>query len=460
MFGSAQKRSVVNNYVNSPSHRQPELDELVKRVSEVRSVVCRDRVAEAHLALQDIIMGCVDPSIAVRKSRENLSLDLMSLVVEQLGNKQIYLNMPERNELIKRLVDDMLGLGPLEPLLADDEISEIMVNGPKHIFVERNGKIERCDSTFRNDAHIIAVATRIVSAIGRRVDESVPLCDARLADGSRVNIIIPPLAIDGPTITIRKFSRNKLTLEKMLQLGTLSEPMVKLLNIFSKSRVNILISGGTGSGKTTLLNALSQMIDHGERIVTIEDAAELQLQQPHVVRLETRLSNLEGRGEVTMRDLVKNSLRMRPDRIIIGETRGSEALDMLQAMNTGHDGCMSTVHANKPKEALMRLENLVSMASANLSALAIRQQIASAIDVIIQVSRLHDGSRRITHISEVKGMKGNVIVLQDLFTSKIMGEQNDGKLIVEFTNNGNKSHCLPKAANYGLDKLLLEALAA
>ena len=305
---------------------------------------------------------------------------------------------------------------------------------------------------------MLSIATRIVTAIGRRIDESSPLCDARLADGSRVNIIIPPLAIDGSTITIRKFSKKKITLDTMLSFGSISPQMAKVLRIAGRCRLNILISGGTGSGKTTLLNALSQMIDNGERVVTIEDAAELQLQQPHVVRLETRPANLEGNGEVTMRDLVKNALRMRPDRIIVGETRGGEALDMLQAMNTGHDGSMSTVHANRPREAIMRLENLVGMASANLSPRAIRQQIAAAVDMIIQVSRMRDGSRRITYISEITGMEGEVITMQDLYTCEVTGETADGKLTVDFKPHGLRPHCLPKAAYFGLDKQLMETM--
>jgi pilus assembly protein CpaF len=279
-----------------------------------------------------------------------------------------------------------------------------------------------------------------------------------LADGSRVNIIIPPLAIDGPAITIRKFAKKKITLEAMIKFGSISPVMAKVLRIFGRCRLNILISGGTGSGKTTLLNALSQMIDHGERVVTIEDAAELQLQQPHTVRLETRPANLEGHGEITMRDLLKNSLRMRPDRIIVGETRGGEAVDMLQAMNTGHDGSLSTVHANRPREALMRLENMVGLAGVNLSPRAIRQQIASAIDLIIQVSRMRDGSRRVTQISEITGMEGDVVTMQDLFVCEVTGEAPDGKLIVEFKNSGLRPHCLPKAAYFGLDKQLMEAM--
>ncbi len=418
----------------------------------------RSSVDQAKTKLQPIVLERIDTSAAAKMSREDLGRDLTGLVTELLLEQKIQLNAAERQELVTQLLDDMLGLGPLEPLLADETISEIMVNGPKQVYIEQKGRLTLSDVRFRDNAHVLAIATRIVTAIGRRIDESSPLCDARLMDGSRVNIIIPPLAIDGPTITIRKFSKKKIMLDTMVKFGSMSPQMAKVLRIVGRSRVNILISGGTGSGKTTLLNALSQMIDHGERIVTIEDAAELQLQQPHVVRLETRPANLEGHGEITMRDLLKNALRMRPDRIIVGETRGGEAIDMLQAMNTGHDGSLSTVHANRPREALMRLENMVGLAVANLSPRAIRQQIASAVDMIIQVSRMRDGSRRITHISEITGMEGEVITMQDLFTCEVVGEAADSKLTVDFKNHGLRPHCLPKAAYYGLDKQLLESL--
>jgi pilus assembly protein CpaF len=418
----------------------------------------RASVEQAKLKLQPIVLERIDTSAAAKLPREELSRDLTGLIADLLNETKIQLNTAERAELVKQLLDDMLGLGPLEPLLADESISEIMVNGAKRVFIENQGKLTLSDVQFRDNAHVLSVATRIVTAIGRRIDESSPLCDARLADGSRVNIIIPPLAIDGATITIRKFAKKKITLDTMLKFGSLSPSMAKVLRIAGRARLNILISGGTGSGKTTLLNALSQMIDHGERVVTIEDAAELQLQQPHVVRLETRPPNLEGHGEVTMRDLVKNSLRMRPDRIIVGETRGGEALDMLQAMNTGHDGSMSTVHANRPREAIMRLENLVGMAGANLSPRAIRQQIASAIDMIIQVSRMRDGSRRVAYITEITGMEDETITMQDLYTCEVMGEMPDGKLNVEFKNHGLRPYCLPKAAYFGLDRQLMETI--
>ncbi len=418
----------------------------------------RASVDQAKLKLQPMVLERIDTSAAARMAREDLARDLSGLVAELLNETRIQLNGAERQELVIRLLDDMLGLGPLEPLLADETISEIMVNGPKQVYIEHKGKLILSDVQFRDNAHVLAIATRIVTAIGRRIDESSPLCDARLADGSRVNIIIPPLAIDGPTITIRKFSKKKITLDTMIMFGSISPAMAKVLRIVGRCKLNVLISGGTGSGKTTLLNAMSQMIDHGERVVTIEDAAELQLQQPHVVRLETRPANLEGHGEITMRDLLKNALRMRPDRIIVGETRGGEAVDMLQAMNTGHDGSLSTVHSNRPREALTRLENMVGLAGHNLAPRAIRQQIASAIDMIIQVSRMRDGSRRVTHITEITGMEGEVVTMQDLFTCEVTGEAPDGKLIVEFKNHGLRPHCLPKAAYFNLDKQLLEAV--
>ena len=418
----------------------------------------RASVDLAKLKLQPLVLERIDTSQAARMAREDLQRDLGLLVADLIVENRMQLNGAERQELVVRLLDDMLGLGPLEPLLADETISEIMVNGPKQVYIEHKGKLILSDVTFRDNAHVLGIATRIVTAIGRRIDESSPLCDARLADGSRVNIIVPPLAIDGPAITIRKFSKKKITLDTMVKFGSISQQMAKVLRVCGRCKLNILISGGTGSGKTTLLNALSQQIDNGERVVTIEDAAELQLQQPHVVRLETRPANLEGNGEITMRDLLKNALRMRPDRIIVGETRGGEAVDMLQAMNTGHDGSFSTVHSNRPREALTRLENMVGLAEVNLAPRAIRQQIASAIDMVVQVSRMRDGSRRVTHISEITGMEGDVVTMQDLFTCEVTGEAPDGKLIVEFKNHGLRPHCLPKAAYFSLDKQLIEAM--
>ncbi|MGE0252100.1 MAG: ATPase, T2SS/T4P/T4SS family [Dongiaceae bacterium] len=425
---------------------------------EGRSAASRDQVEIAKKQIQPLIISRIDIAAAVKLSRAELAQQLTVLANEMLGEMKIHLNMAEQRDLVTLMLNDMLGLGPLEPLLADETVNDIMVNGPQQVYAERRGKLELTEVKFTDNNHVMNICTRIVSRIGRRIDEANPLCDARLEDGSRVNIIIPPLALDGPSISIRKFSKKSITLDRMVQTQNISPEMATVLKIAARSRLNIIISGGTGSGKTTLLNALSQLIDVGERIVTIEDAAELQLQQPHVVRLETRPPNLEGEGEITMRDLVKNSLRMRPDRIILGEVRGEESFDMLQAMNTGHDGSLATLHANRPREALMRLENMVGMASANLAPKAIRMLIASAVHLIIQVSRMRDGVRRITHISEVIGMEGDVITTQDLFLYEFSGEGEDGKLKGIFRPTGLRPHFTPRAEYYGLHKPLLEAM--
>jgi pilus assembly protein CpaF len=422
------------------------------------ATVSKASVEEAKAKIQPMVVDRIDIGAAARLDREELGRQIGELIGEILREEKIRLNQREQKDLVELLLDDMLGLGPLEPLLADESVTDIMVNGPSQVYVERKGKLDLTDVKFRDNAHVMNVCSRIVSQVGRRVDESQPLCDARLMDGSRVNIIIPPLAIDGPSISIRKFSKKGITLDIMAKQRNLSDKMAKVLKIAARCRLNILISGGTGSGKTTLLNAMSQLIDIGERIVTIEDAAELQLQQPHVVRLETRPPNLEGVGEINMRDLVKNSLRMRPDRIILGEVRGPEALDMLQAMNTGHDGSLGTVHANRPREALTRLENMIGMASVNLPAKAVRTQIASAIDMIVQVSRMRDGMRRITSVMEVVGMEGDVITTQDLYSFEFEGEDAQGNLRGQFKSSGLRPHFLPKAAYFGLDRALMEAM--
>jgi len=416
-------------------------------------------VREAAEQIRPQLVERIDAAAAASLPRHELISQINGLVGDLLAEKGLRLNQAERKSLVANLVNDMMGLGPLEPLLANKEISEIMVNGPNQVYVEMKGKLTLTDVTFRDDRHLLNICTRIVSWVGRRVDESSPMCDARLKDGSRVNIIIPPLAIDGAAISIRKFSEKKITLHDYIKFGSISPKMLTVLQIAGRCKLNILISGGTGSGKTTLLNALSSMIDGGERVVTIEDAAELQLQQPHVVRLETRPANLEGEGEVTIRDLVKNALRMRPDRIILGECRGAEAIDMLQAMNTGHDGSMSTIHANNPREALSRLENMISMGGFNLPPKAMRMQIASAIDIICQVSRMRDGGRRITYVSEVVGIEGDVITMQDLFVYKYKGEDAGGRLIGDFEATGVRPKLSEKAAYFGLEKALLEALA-
>jgi pilus assembly protein CpaF len=428
------------------------------RGQDASSVASKQSVEEAKLKIQPLVVDRIDIGAAAKLERAELGRQIGELVAEILREERIRLNQREQKDLVELLLDDMLGLGPLEPLLADEGITDIMVNGPFQVYVERKGKLDLTDVKFRDNQHVLNICSRIVSQVGRRVDESQPLCDARLLDGSRVNIIIPPLAIDGPSISIRKFSKKGITLDIMARQRNVSENMAKVMKIAARCRLNILISGGTGSGKTTLLNAMSQLIDVGERIVTIEDAAELQLQQPHVVRLETRPPNLEGAGEINMRDLVKNALRMRPDRIILGEVRGPEALDMLQAMNTGHDGSLGTVHANRPREALTRLENMIGMASVNLPAKAVRTQISSAIDMIVQVSRMRDGMRRITHIMEVVGMEGDVITTQDLYVFEFEGEDTQGNIKGNFKSSGLRPHFMPKAAYFGLDRALMEAM--
>jgi pilus assembly protein CpaF len=415
-------------------------------------------VEDARNKVEPLVMERLDVSAASQLPRDELSHQLREIVAEVLGEQRVRLNASEQGAVVELLLDDMLGLGPLEPLLADEGITDIMINGANQVYIERKGKLELSDVRFRNNDHVLNIARRIVSIIGRRVDETVPLVDARLQDGSRVNIIIPPLAIDGPSISIRKFAKKSITLDIMVNQSNVSDTMGTVLKIASRSRLNILISGGTGSGKTTLLNALSQLIEQSERIVTIEDAAELQLLQPHVVRLETRPPNLEGTGEITMRDLVKNALRMRPDRIILGEVRGAEAVDMLQAMNTGHDGSLGTVHANRPREALTRLENMVGMAGINLPAKAVRTQIAAAIDMIVQVSRMRDGMRRVTHVTEIIGMEGDIITTQDLFTYEFEGEGLDGMLKGNFKSSGLRPHFTPKASYFGLDRRLMECM--
>ena len=422
------------------------------------SGLSRSKVEQARRAVQPMVMSRIDLAAAVSLPRNELVRQLEGVVGELLVEHRIQLNRPEQADLVYQIVNDMMGLGPLEPLLEDDAITDIMINGPKQVYIEKKGKLDLSSVTFEDNAHLLNICNRIVSRVGRRVDEASPICDARLLDGSRVNIIIPPLALDGPTVSIRKFGKRQIGFDQMVQQGNMSPAMATVLRVASRCRLNLVISGGTGSGKTTLLNALSGMIDNGERVVTIEDAAELRMQQPHVVRLETRPANLEGNGEVNMRDLVKNALRMRPDRIILGEVRGPEAIDLLQAMNTGHDGSMGTLHANRPREALTRLENMVTMGQSNLPPKAIRSQIAGSLQLIVQISRMRDGVRRITHITEVIGMEGEVVITQDLFTYEFKGEAADGQLSGSFKSSGLRPHFLPRAAYYGLDKVLMEVV--
>lgn len=374
--------------------------------------------------------------VEIEKNKEVLARRINLLVDKVIENENIQMPKIEQRRITEEIVDDTIGYGPITPFLLDTSISEIMVNGPKQIYIERNGKLELTDITFRDDEHVMNVIERIVAPIGRRVDESMPMVDARLPDGSRVNVIIPPLSLSGPVITIRKFLKDSLTMENLIKIGTLTAEMADFLAACVRARLNIIVSGGTGSGKTTTLNALSSFIPNGERIITIEDAAELKLHQEHVITLECRPPNLEGRGAVSVRDLVRNSLRMRPDRIIVGEVRGGEALDMLQAMNTGHDGSLTTGHANSPRDMLSRLETMVLMSGMDLPLKAVREQIASAMDLIIHQSRLRDGSRKITHITEVQGTEGDVILLQDIFTFHQTRSVQNEKINGEFRFSG------------------------
>jgi len=384
-----------------------------------------------------------------RTSSDTARDEVLQLIRNSVNSEAVPLSFTERERLSREILDEIFGLGPLEPLLKDPSISDILVNGSKHVFVERAGKIEVTGLSFKDDAHLMQIIDRIVSRVGRRVDESSPMVDARLPDGSRVNAIIPPLAIDGPCLSIRRFGRDPLTARNMIENKTLTEPMLELLSAMVKGRLNIVVSGGTGAGKTTLLNVLSGYIPNSERIVTIEDAAELQLKQEHVVRLETRPPNIEGKGAVRQRQLVINSLRMRPDRIVVGEVRGEEAFDMLNAMNTGHEGSLTTVHANTPRDALARLENMLSMANLNLPERAMRQQIASAIHGVVQVSRLSDGTRKVISISEVTGMENSMVVMQDIFSFDRVGIDEEGRVRGSFKASGIRPKFAERLATAG-----------
>lgn len=400
----------------------------------------------------------IDLKALARMKAEEAKNEVQSAVAEIARFRNIDVTPAELSAIARECTNDMLGFGPLEELLERDDIADIMINGPDTTYIEVGGKIEKSRIKFRDNQHLTTIAQRIVGAIGRRVDESSPICDARLPDGSRVNVIIPPLAVDGACMTIRKFKKDKLTLEKLLEFGAMTPSAAKLIMAIGRCRVNVLVSGGTGSGKTTMLNCLTRYIETGERIITCEDACELQLQQPHVVRLETRPANLEGVGEITMRDLVRNCLRMRPERIIVGEVRGPEAFDLLQAMNTGHDGSMGTVHANNPREAITRMENMIAMGGLNLPQAAVREQIASAVNVIIQVQRLRDGSRKVTHVSEITGMEGEVVTMQDLFKLEYLGEDEKGKLITQLKSSGMRPKFWDKARQFNVEKLVLDAM--
>ncbi|WP_439495468.1 CpaF family protein [Bosea sp. (in: a-proteobacteria)] len=419
--------------------------------------------SDEYYQMKSMIFGAlieaIDLSQLAKLDGESAREEIRDIINEIISLKNVVLSIAEQEELLDDICNDVLGYGPLEPLLARDDIADIMVNGASRTFIEVAGKITLTNIRFRDNAQLMNICQRIVSQVGRRVDESSPICDARLADGSRVNVIAPPLAIDGPALTIRKFKKDKLTLDQLVRFGAISPPGAEILKIIGKVRCNIVISGGTGSGKTTLLNCLTNYIELDERVITCEDAAELQLQQPHVVRLETRPPNLEGTGAVTMRDLVKNCLRMRPERIIVGEVRGPEAFDLLQAMNTGHDGSMGTLHANTPRECLSRIESMITMGGFSLPSKTLREMICSSVDVIIQAQRMRDGSRRITHITEVMGMEGEVIITQDLMHYEVLGEDAAGKLIGRHRSTGiGRPRFWERARYFGEEQRLAAAI--
>ncbi len=424
-----------------------------------RSGETSDAYYETKATIFNALFETIDVSALAGMEPKAARAEIRTIVDEIIAIRNVRLSVNEQNQLIGEICDDILGYGPLEPLLMRDDIADIMVNGARHVFIETNGRMEKTNIRFRDNQQLMNICQRIVSQVGRRVDESSPICDARLLDGSRVNVIAPPLAIDGPTLTIRKFKKDKLTLADLVDFKSISPAGAKVLQIIGACQCNILISGGTGSGKTTLLNCLTAFIHPDERIITCEDAAELQLQQPHVVRLETRPPNLEGKGKITMSDLVKNCLRMRPERIIVGEVRGPEAFDLLQAMNTGHDGSMGTLHANSPREGLSRLESMITMGGFSLPTRTIREMIVGSIDVVIQATRLRDGSRKITHITEVMGMEGDVIVTQDLLVFEMDGEDAQGKIVGEHKSTGIARPAFWERARYfNLEKELAQAL--
>ncbi|WP_374307972.1 CpaF family protein [Dongia sp.] len=423
-----------------------------------RSAEMDNRLSEVKVSVFNDLMATVDLGEFAKLDHKSVREAISEIVGEIINMRNLMLSAIEQQTLITDICNDILGLGPLEPLLARDDIADIMVNGYDKVYIETNGIIQLTDVKFRDNQQLMNICQRIVQAVGRRVDESSPICDARLQDGSRVNVIAPPLAIDGPALTIRKFKRDRLTLDKLVKFGTITPAGGRLLEIIGHCRLNVIISGGTGSGKTTLLNCLTNYIDRNERVITCEDAAELQLQQPHVVRLETRPPNLEGVGQVTMRDLVRNCLRMRPERIIVGEVRGPEAFDLLQAMNTGHDGSMGTIHANNPRECISRIENMIAMGGYTLPAKTVREQIAGAVNVIVQASRLRDGSRKITHVSEVVGMEGDVVTLQDLFIYEIQGEDAQGRIVGRHRSTGLRPAFYERVRYFGKERELADVM--
>lgn len=449
--GSDNKISYLNKSTSNNDKSTFRSDRLIDRYGDKNSKES-DPYIDLKTKIQNKVITELDIDFnEISDQNEDLKQQISDILVRNIEQESLNLTNSQKKKIKDELLDEIIGFGPITSLISDDSVTEIMVNGPDNIYIEKNGKLLKTNARFKDDNHILHVIKKIVAPIGRRIDESSPMVDARLPNGSRVNAIIPPLAIDGPSITIRKFSEDPFKVEDLINFGTLNSKMAQILEYCVKGRLNIVVSGGTGSGKTTTLNVLSSFIPNDERIVTIEDAAELHLSQEHVVRLETRPANVEGKGAVTIRDLVKNSLRMRPDRIIVGEVRSGEALDMLQAMNTGHDGSLTTGHANSPRDMLARLETMVLMSGMNLPVRAIRDQIASAIDLIIQQSRLMDGSRKITHIAEVQGMEGDVIILQDIYRYEQNGLDGRGRVKGEFVTTGIMPRFVQKLREKGIN---------
>ena len=433
------------------SLRRPAPKKPARAVHEDKEQKRKDRMAELKLDLHRELLENLNLAALDTASESDLRSEINEITTEVLNQKAVVLNRDDRNQLNKELYDEVKGLGPLETLLQDETVNDILVNGPKQIFVERLGKLELTDITFKDERHLMRIIDKIVSAVGRRVDESNPYVDARLQDGSRFNAMVPPIAVDGSLVSIRKFKKDKLGIDDLVRFGAFSEEMAAYLQAAVATRLNVIVSGGTGSGKTTTLNALSSFIDNSERILTIEDTAELQLQQTHVGRMESRPPNVEGKGEVSPRDCLKNALRMRPDRIIVGETRGEEVIDMLQAMNTGHDGSMTTIHANSARDGISRLENMIAMAGIEMPIKAVRSQISSAVNLIVQASRLQDGSRRMTSITEITGMEGDVISMQEVFRFQRVGLTPDNKIIGHFTATGVRTHFSERFRLWGYD---------
>lgn len=465
MFGKRNFASARDANQTGPQPIVPARPRAAAQPAAANRPAAEQQRGDAYYATKSMIFGAlveaIDLSQLSRLDSQSARDEIRDIVHEIIAIKSVAMSIVEQQELIDDICNDVLGYGPLEPLLSRDDIADIMVNGATQTFIEVGGKIQATNVRFRDNSQLMNICQRIVSQVGRRVDEASPICDARLADGSRVNVIAPPLAIDGPALTIRKFRKEKLTLDELIRFGSISAEGGEILKIIGRVRCNVLISGGTGSGKTTLLNCLTNYIDHDERIITCEDAAELQLQQPHVVRLETRPPNLEGNGAITMRDLVRNCLRMRPERIIVGEVRGPEAFDLLQAMNTGHDGSMGTLHANSPREAMSRLESMITMGGFSLPPKTIREMVASSIDVIIQAARLRDGSRRITHVTEIVGLEGDVITTQDIMVYEITGEDSSGRLKGSHRATGiGRPRFWERARYYGEEIRLAKALDA